>query len=186
MKKFTVKDFITYNNPCFSCGKKISLRVSAMSGTAGLRPTVKPEYTVIDLEITYTNTLQLWIFHKTNKIISSDNRSLADYLTTHQIYLRSYCDCYTAIDSRFLTFNLNKGYVEPVGISTERLMVNDRTNIYTLNSSFIEEKTHVTIDRVDQTTPISPIQFEMPLLPLYKVKSRERLIEKLKTYITFS
>ncbi len=187
MKKFTVKDFITYNNPCFSCGEKINLRIGKSHGVADLRPTVKPEYTVIDLQITYTHTLQLWIFHKTNKIISSDARSLSDYLLNHQIHLHSSCTkCYTSIHSDPLVFNTNKGYVEPVGLSSEQLIITDEDNIYTLFSSFKDEKTTVSVDRISSATPISPVKLDLPLLPLYKAKTKEYLINKLKTYLTFS
>lgn len=186
MKTFTVKDFIAYNNPCFSCGKSINFKVYANEGTSGLRPTVKPDYTSIDLQVTYTSTLQLWVFHKTNKIISSDSRLLADYLYNHKIYLSTFCDCYSSITSQFLEFNLDKSYIAPVGISSERLVVSDDHNMYTIYSSFIDEETSVSVDTIDKTTPVSPIQFKMPLLPLYKIKTKERLINKLKTYVTFS
>lgn len=187
MKKFTVKDFITYNNPCFSCGEKINLKIGHDHGTAELRPTVKPDYTVIDLRVTYTHTLQLWIFHKTNKIITSDGRGLADYLYNHNIYLQSQCSkCYTSIQSQFLEFNLDKGFIKPVGIKTEKLIMLDDDNMYTIYSSFEEEKSMVAVDRINKATPVAPTCFDLPLLPLSKFKTKERYLDKIKVYLTFS
>lgn len=192
MKKFTVKDFISYNNPCFSCGENIHFKVvtttkDGPSDIVQLRPTVKPDYTVVDLKVTYTKTLQLWIFHQNNKIISSDIRGLTSYLEEHKLFLSSRCDkCYTNIESNFLEFNLDKGYVKPVGISRELLIVSDEHNMYQIHSSFIAEQSTVVVDKISKTTPISPVRFEAPLLPLYKFKDKEHLINKMKTYLIFS
>lgn len=188
MKKFTAKDFIAYNNPCFSCGERISFRLGIEGPVSTqLRPTVKPEYTVVDLKVTYTITLQLWIFHKSNKIITSDTRGFADFLFDNKLYLHSRCDkCMTTIQSQFLEFNIDKGYAKPTGISREVLIVQDNMNLYNLQSSFIEEKSVLTVDRIDKTTPISPILLELPLLPMYKFKDKEQFLNKIKTYLTFS
>jgi hypothetical protein len=189
MKRFTVKDFISYNAPCFSCGEKIILKIGHVGEhiEGYLRPTVKPDHTVIDLKVSYHHTLQLFIYHQTNKIISTDIRGLTDYLYSHKLFLQSFCDkCYTSVKSHFLTFNLDKGYVEPVGISSERLMVTDDDNMYAMDSSFMEEKSIVTVSRISKATPVSPVWFHLPLLPLYKIKTKERLVNKIKTYLTFS
>lgn len=197
MKKFTVKDFITYNNPCFSCGEKISFKIGYVPNKLGrspssmipayIRSTITPERTEIDLKVTYTDTLQLWIFHKSNKILSTDMRGLTDYLGGHKLFLNSWCDkCGTKIDSHFLEFNINKGFIIPVGLSQESLNIDDGKNLYHMVSSFIEETSTVFINRLDKAIPVSPIKFVLPLLPLYKFKDKNKLLQKLKTYVTFS
>lgn len=191
MKKFTVKDFIAYNNPCFSCGERISFKIgiieNTVDGMAHLRPTVAPEHTVVDLKITYNSSLQLWIFHKSNKIISSNNKELTTFLSKNNIFLHSRCDkCYTNVQSQFLEFNLDKGFIKPVGISEEMIIITDDNNMYHVNSSFIEERTSVVVDRLDKATPVSPIKFELPLLPMYKFKDKEHFLNKMKTYVLFS
>lgn len=188
MKKFSVREFIGYNNPCFGCGEKIIFEVRlGGSYDAAMPTTVKPDRIEADLKITYTHTLQLWIFHKTNKILTSDMRGLTDYLTERKLYLRSRCNkCYTNVDSQFLEFNLNKGFVKAVGISSERIMVTDDCNIYQMHSSFIDETSRVVVDRIDKAVPVSPMQFHLPLLPMYKLKDKEQFLNKIKTYITFS
>lgn len=188
MKLFTVKDFIAYNAPCFSCGGKIILKGTSGNGFDTLKPTVEKEHTVLDLKTMYHYHLQLRINHKTNQVISNDIRGCAEYLLDKKISLRSICErCYTSFDSHFLTININKGYVEPFGISKERLHVTDDHNMYDVQSSYIDEKTRIIVDRIDKTNPISPIIInDMPLITLSKVKTKERLIAKLKTYITFS
>lgn len=192
MKKFTVKDFITYNNPCFSCGNKISFRIGSKvtDGIADiiyLRPNVTLDRTEVDLKISYTQTLQLWTFHKSNKILSSDIEGLTNYLTDHKLVLNSRCDhCYTTIESFPLEFNLPKGFIKPVSINKEMLIVSDDMNMYQIHSYFPEEKSFVAIDRINKTTPVSPMRLELPLLPLYKFKDKEHFINKIKTYLIFS
>jgi len=188
MKLFTVKDFIAYNAPCFSCGGKITLKGTADRGFDTLRPTVERDQTILDLKTMYHYNLQLRINHKTNRVISNDIRGCAEYLQTKKIYLRSECSkCYTSFDSHFLSININKGYVEPFGLSTERLFVSDDHNMYDVQSSYIDEKTRIIIDRIDKTQPISPFVIrDIPIITLSKVKTKERLLAKLRTYMTFS
>ncbi len=195
MKKFTVKDFIAYNNPCFSCDNAINFRIGFVdletnqSTSSYLRPTVTSLYTEIDLRIKYSNqeALKLYVFHKTNKILTNSNQGLTNYLSSHKLFLTSTCDrCYTRIESQFLEFNIDKGYVAAVGISTERLMVNDDNNLYQINSFFMAEKTSLIVDKIDKAKILSPFQLDLPLLPKYRFKDKEHFLRKIKTYMTFS
>jgi hypothetical protein len=192
MKKFTVADFIAYNNPCFSCDNQINFKIGFLdlesrADVSYLRATVTPNYTEIDLVITYSNALKLYIFHKTNKILTNDQQALTRYLSGHKLFLHSACDrCYTQVESQYLEFNLNKGFVHATGISTERLVVMDSRNIYQINSFFMADKSHLTVDRIDKTQPLSPTTMDLPLLPKYRFKDKKHFLEKMKTYILFS
>lgn len=192
MKKFTVKDFIDYNGPCFSCGNPINFRIGFLdletkADMSYLRPVVAANYTEIDLRITYENSLKLYIFHKTNKILTNSNQGLTKYLSSRKLFLSSSCDrCLTQIDSQYLDFNVDKGYVAAVGIATERLIVEDKHNRYRINSFFMADRSHLVVDRVDRTTPLSPLRLELPLLPKYRFKNRDHFLQKIKTYVTFS
>ena len=194
MRKFTVKDFITYNNPCFSCGNQINFRIGFLdletkADISYLRPVVGPQYTEVDLVIKYANqdALKLYIFHKTNKILTNSQQGLTKYLNSRKLFLASSCDrCYTKIESQYLDFNLDKGFVAAVGISTERIMVNDGNSLYQIDSFFMAEKSHLVVSRLDTAKPLSPFQLDLPLIPKYRFKNKEHFIQKMKTYITFS
>jgi hypothetical protein len=193
MKKFTVKDFISYNAPCFSCQSKVTIKIGVMTiestdfNIALLSPVISNNSTDIDLKINYNNSLTLKIFHKTNKFQASSMKGLTEYLAGHKLFLRTNCDhCYTKVESQYLEFNLLKGFIKPAGVSNELLIVNDGSNLYQVHSSFIEEKSLVIVDRINKTTPITPLRLELPLLPLYKLKDRQHFIDKIKTYLIFS
>lgn len=194
MKKFTVKDFIAYNNPCFSCGNQINFRIGFLdletkADISYLRPVVTPNYTEIDLIIKYANqdALKLYVFHKTNKILTNSNQGLTKYLSSRKLFLSSTCDkCYTQIESQYLDINIDKGYIAAVGISSERLMVNDGTNLYQINSFFMAEKSNLIVDKLDKIKPLTPFQLDLPLIPKYRFKDKAHFIQKMKTYITFS
>jgi len=194
MRKFTVKDFIVYNNPCFSCNSQINFRIGFLdletkADISYLRPVVAPTYTEIDLIIKYANTdaLKLYIFHKTNKILTNSQQGLTKYLSSRKLFLSSTCDkCYTQIESQYLDFNIDKGFVAAVGISSERLMVNDGTNLYQINSFFMAEKSNLIVDKLDKVRPLTPFQLDLPLIPKYRFKDKAHFIQKMKTYITFS
>lgn len=194
MRKFTVKDFIAYNNPCFSCSNQINFRIGFLdletkADISYLRPVVAPTYTEVDLIIKYANTeaLKLFIFHKSNKILTNSSQGLTKYLASRKLFLSSTCDkCYTQIESQYLDFNIDKSYVSAVGLSSERLMVNDGNNLYQLSSYFMAEKTSLMVDKLDKVRPLSPFQLELPLLPKYRFKDKAHFIQKMKTYMTFS
>lgn len=188
MKKFTIKDFITYNNPCFSCNNKISIKIGSadsisQSDTVFLTPIINVDSTDINLKITYANVLKLKISHKTNKIQTTRLMSLTKYLKEHKLFLRSYCDhCHTFIESQFLEFNMSRGFIYPVGISNEVLIVKNKNTTYNLSSSFFEGKSLLIVDKPN----ISPLYFNLPLMPLYKFKDKEHMINKMKLFVVFS
>lgn len=189
MKHFTVKDFIAYNNPCFSCAQKVSITIgvseAGVDGWAYLKPLITVDHTSIDLKITYTKTLKLIVNHTTNKFTTSDSGELSSYLSTHRVFLRSMCDkCYTVIDSCYLEFNLNKGFIHPTMISQENLIVTDDKNMYHVYSSLASEKSVIIVDKLDR--PASPVRFDAPLIFLSKFKNKERFLNKMKTYLVFS
>ena len=189
MREFTVKDFITYNNPCFSCGSTIHINVMSTSQHSPhasgvvLKSNVKPDRTEIQPKITYRRALQLWIFNQSNKIITSDIRGLTEYLYEHKLYLRSYCKtCNTEIFSHFLEFDIAKNLVKPFGISSESLRVQDSKTEYCIYSSLMEEKSQISIHSKFCTS----IRVDSPLLLLNKLKTREVFLNKMKIYLLFS
>jgi hypothetical protein len=192
MKKFTVKDFIAYNNPCFSCGSPINFNVHYVGNPVvgkTSRPLITPNYIEIDLKIAYSRmeALKLCVFHKTNKILTNSIEGLTKYVTENKLYLESRCDkCGTSIESQFLEINIDKGYVVPVEIRREILSVISNDRIYQIKSSFAEGKSRLIVDRIDKVGPMSPCILEMPLLPKYRFKDREHFINKIKTYVIFS
>lgn len=195
MKKFTVKDFITYNNPCFSCNSQINFKIGFInldgnpSNISFLRPIVTGEFTEIDLEIKYNDSLKLVIAHKTNKIQTNNIIALTKYLSRHKLFLCSTCDrCHTKIESHYLTFHPRQGYVEAVGLSSEELFVFDNGNIYRIRTSFMEEKSSMSVCKksgLDKRNPTT-LHIELPLLPLYKLKNKETFLNKMKLYTLFS
>lgn len=191
MKEFTFKDFIAYNNPCFSCGDKINFNIVSVPnsgpGLVQLRPLVQPDNVSVDLTITYDNKLQLQVQMPSNQFLISDRKSFADYIFSNKLYLNSHCNkCHTTLETHFLEFNFDKGFIKPVGMSRESLVVSDKTHMYHVYSSFFSEKSTVVMDRIDRPLPISPVKFEAPLLPLFRFKDREHFINKMKTYLVFS
>lgn len=188
MKQFTVKDFIKYNGPCFNCGDSINFRV-IVDGSTNLRPTFKPDHFSIDLQIKYSRNLQIWVFYKTNKIITSDAKELALYLKEHNLSLKSYCDrCYSSIESRSLEFDLENSFIKPVGIQAELFSLEDDKYFYIVNSVDDGKNTMtiVTLTSLDKKATSAPANLTLPFLPLHKFQTKEKLFAKIKTYLVFS
>lgn len=189
MKKFTVKDFIFYNGPCFSCGNKVIVKlVYAWGGFFKELPqTLLEDHIDLILKAKYADVLTLRIFVGSNKYQASDAEKLKQYLKTRDIYITSNCkQCRNVIESNKLDFD-NIGHCKAITINSEVLNVyegdKDNYKIYNLVSDFTRNITEVSIchSKIDNV-----FRLTIPLLPLYKFKNKERLIKKLKTYTIFS
>lgn len=89
MKQFTVKDFITYSGPCFSCQSKINFKIGSKTQPQTtiswqpdvyLTPVVTNDFIEVDLKINYNDGLSLKIFTKTNKFTTSSMKNLIKHL----------------------------------------------------------------------------------------------------------
>jgi hypothetical protein len=187
MKKFTVKDFIFYNGPCFSCGNKIVVKlISVENGSfRDLPQSIKDGTLDVTLKIKYSFSLTLKINIQNNKYQTSDFEKLSTYLGIRDLIFSSNCNkCRTSILSNPLEFD-TKGYIKALTINSENLTVNDdkKDRIYNLITNFHEETTDISIWDNDA---INTLNLTVPLFPLYRFKTKEKLISKLKTYIIFS
>ncbi len=189
MRKLTIKDFIHYNNPCFSCGRKISVKVGSyrpLERYAGTPDSViYQDHIDIDLHISYTSSLKLKIFNQTNKFLTNNPQRFISYLREHRIFLKTICDCHTVICTTYFDFNLDKGFIKPFIIDKELIVVEDNDNIYYLYSVYEDNKTFLEVTKKDTLMP-TRITINLPLTPLSKFKSREHFFNKMKTYLTFS
>lgn len=190
MRQGTVKDFISYNNPCFICGHHISIKIGNYrpneSKLVFLTPLVTPDYTEIDLRITYNSHLTLKIINKTNRFQTNNPSALVKYLEEHDLFLMSQCICYSIIEGTNLGFDMNKGFIKPFGISKEIVVVNDDDNMYFLHSIVSDCQSILEVTRMNKVFPLAPTKLVLPLTLRRKFKSKEHFLNKMKTYLTFS
>ena len=191
MDKFTLKDFIKHNAPCFSCGKSVNFKIGFFDTTSNddmgyLRPTVTQEHTEVNLKITYSDAVKLYIFHKDNKILTNNMDGLTKYLEIHKLFLFSVCNnCGTKMTSQNLTFNLEKKFVEPVEMRAETLSVKEKETSYIVDSFFETQKSIVYIYKGGYSTG-KDIKLELSILPKSKFKNKKAFIDKMKFIIIFS
>ena len=180
MEQFTVKDFLTYRNPCFLCGTVNTVRIG------GHIPSILPNYMEIDLKINYSNAIKLFIFHKTNKILSNNKDGLTQLLESRTLNLSSFCfNCSSNRSSEDLVFDLNKDIILPVKIAAETLYSSEGYKRYELISNYRDNRSFIHI--WEAKTPSSKdINKELSLIPSSKFKTKEQFIEKMKLYALFS
>lgn len=190
MKFFTIKDFISYNNPCFSCNNQKILKIvsspikeNIVGGGVLLNPTISSTFLEVDLKITYLYSLKLKISHTSNKIIISNIDDLTKYLEQHTLYFVSRCNCCgTRISSNILTFDLTKSFVKPLSIESEIICVKEGESFFILKSYFAQNKSNLIINKKDS----DPIELSLPLYPLLKFKNRDHFLSKMKMLALFS
>jgi hypothetical protein len=191
MKSFTAKDFVEANAPCFSCDSHINVRMVVVSSEdygVFLKPSLLTTYFSLELRNTWNSKLNLTIDYKTNKFASNDILRLREYLEREDriIYLQVHCDlCGSFVSSHSLQFNWSKSFIKPTEIDEEWMRMRDEKNVYIMHSRYQEGVSRISMSRIgDFTNP--PVKIDAPLMPRYRFKNRSYLINKLKTYLTFS
>lgn len=197
MKQFTLKDFIKYNAPCFNCGGKVEIIfVTSFKGTeeeyvnhegfnqSSITPIIFPKYTSINLLTTYRDILTLHIHHKDNKLETIKFPDLNNFISKNNIRLQSEChNCYNIIVTNYLKFNLDKKYLEPLTISHEKFNMITNNYHFSIITDFLDNSTKIHIRQNNVYEP--PIILNLPLLPLYKFKNKETLLNKINTLLLF-
>lgn len=198
MKKFTVKDFILYNSPCFICNHENNFYFEIdktgespnFIGRVSKRAMVTKDYTSVELIVHYSKNLFIKIDHKTNKFTTSSVPDLINYLKENSLSMRISCTkCAASITTNYLDFNLDKLFVYPATLHTEMYLVVDENNSYSVCSSFnIKKQSILTVSKNSdiKKNVHKPQTLYLPLIPIYKFKTREKFLNKIKTYIIFS
>ena len=198
MKKFTVKDFILYNSPCFNCKSHNNFyfeidKADVTTGFVGRiskRAIVVAEYTEVELVVHYAKNLLIRIDHKTNKFTTTNLSDLTEYLKLNKLSMRLRCHrCLAEITTNTMDFNLEKMFVHPVTLQYETYIVKDNVNSYAVYSSYgIYKKSMITISKIANIKKNihKAEQITLPLIPIYKFKTKEKFLNKMKTYVIFS
>lgn len=195
MKKFTVKDFIFYNSPCFNCsGDSIFyflIRDMTESQSyprfpasfSSKKAIVMPTYTEVELVVHYANNLTIRIDHKTNKFIATSKHALVKYLNQIELSLELRCNkCFAQITSNSIEFNMEKDFINPISLCLESFTIQDAKSNYHVRTYFDSKQTFITTS----SPKVKSLGMQLPTLPIYKFKTRAKFLEKIKTYITFS
>ena len=188
MKKFSIKDFIVYNGPCIICGSKINLLINSVIVDYSSKYPIEISdpvsgfcinHGIIEavLKVKYSYSLNLKIDISNNKFYVSDINKFATYLINHEVKLISKCNtCLSIISSNAIDFH-NKTFVEPITLDYEKFYISHNHNKYIIISVFNENRTYLTVGDKEMS---------LPLIPLYKFKNKEVLLNKIKTCIVFS
>jgi len=188
MKKFSLKDFVLYNSPCFGCDNLMTFQIGCEvmddNLITYLTPKLCKEYTTIELHLGWNNSLILTIDHKTNKFATNDQTAFAKYLQNHNLFLRCECDkCHTASWTDMLNF-ASQGFMRAVGLNTETVNVSAGDYIYNLYSDYNGNASQFFIIKNDGFS--EAIIINTTLVPRSKFKNRDHLFQKMKTYVLFS
>lgn len=191
-KKFSIEDFIRYNNPCVSCGDKISLyfetKKKSERNTASLSPILDTEYLLLEPKIKYNlkDSLRLIIFYKTNKINTNHWGLLTQYISEHTIKVRSRCStCKSEVVSGILKFDLEKKIIYATEILYESLKLQGKNElVFHLYTAHANEKTSVTVFKNGVNIPELTIN-EMSPIYLYQYRDRAKIVNKIEIYLTF-
>ena len=187
MRKLTVKDFILYGSPCFGCGNPLNFKLGQNS-LGSLTTVIGPRYIEVDLKVSYTSVLTLYVFHKTNEILATDKQALIAYLDKHKLFLQTYCvKCGTHITSQPLKIHVDRNFIEGTTLSSEFITVKDKGQLYQLRTYYDQGSSHLlVIPEPDTKSGGHQLNMDLPLLPRERFKDRQHFIDKIRTYVVFS
>ena len=185
MEKYTLKDFIKYSSPCFSCSSKILIQINVYDSINKesfiLKPIFYKDFLQIDLKLTYDETLYIKFYYKNNYFITNNLRALTEYLQQFTLYMRSLCDeCNSFVLTSELKFNFKSGYIFQIFILKKNYYIKNNNLIYNLISHYDLKKSYVS---VINDLDIKSKEIETPLI---KIKNKEKLLLKIKNIILFS
>lgn len=196
IKQFTVKDFLTYTNPCFICGNKINFlffrqNINKKESTMmSITPEVYIDHITLPLSITYKRSVILTIDNKTNSIYWEG--SFEEFCSKYTLSLYSYCpnkECNAWIMSQPLSISFLKMHIAPTTIQREAFILRDKNIFYIVNTVMSDNHTRVVFYddlKEDNQSGDGKQELFLPALPIYKFKTKENFIEKIKKYIIFS
>lgn len=192
MKKFTIKDLMLYHNPCRACGKNTTFRfctetrdedpVTLQFTDARIAPELKGTYLKIPLSIKYKDRLDLHINLITNEFVVHSKKALDDFLNKYYVYTEamcSYCSSYITTQCLFIE---NYKYIMPIGLRIENFLFKNDDYNFTITNDYKDKETIV----VAYTKGTQDKILNLPLMPMYKFKTKEEVLQKIKMILTFS
>lgn len=201
VKKFFIKDFIQYCSPCFGCDHLMTFRVGYRNKDVDdevpdnrrweetTMAIVTDAYVEVELNIRYQSNLKLWIYHRNHKLVASDQHRFNEFMQKRELYL--YCKCNTCksqVSSKTLDFQSFNGIVAPISLRYEEWHIMHKNKRYSIASDFVTGKSlgSLRVFEYPPKVPTPDLEWEMNLLPKYKLGTQQKLIQKLNIYAVFS
>jgi hypothetical protein len=192
MRSFTILDFLKLNSPCFCCGEPIEVGAyligSSITGTVYLKPNMSKTHLSVDLSIKYETAISLSIDLKTNKFVAScPMKTLASFFKDRKLSIETQCRDCSGITSDTLSFNFYKAFIKPVEVAYEWYWLRHKNHVYVVSSGYDEDITKVMLTTYSGYDKIaSETTYNYPLIPRYRFKDRQAMIDKLKLYTALS
>lgn len=191
MKLLTVKDFIKYNNPCFNCKEKIAFtfitKMDSFGASGSFNPTIEKGICTVNLVNRYdlNSSIHLRIDLKTNKFTVSNTDHFEEYLRKIKIHLSILCPiCHTHSESSDLLFNFDNQLINPVQVLIEDIQVKFKNLKYQIFTDATSSLLFIT--KPGNPHYILNLDLKNKRLLLSDLKTKENMIRKLRTYLTFS
>jgi len=182
MKKFTLKDFVLYNVPCFSCSNKIQLKLISINKKtkqySDCHSYINNNCFLATLQYNYFNSLSVSISISKNILHTSNHLLFDNFLNENALHVVNKCPaCNNFIISHPLSFD-NLLFLHSISIMREIFNVSDNNFSIFMISEFDLNSSKITIN--------SKHNLELPIIPLSKFKNKENLLKKIRIYHTLS
>ncbi len=190
MNNFTIKDFIKYNNPCFNCKNITEIKLHQVPLLT--REMISPKIGNYDIDFidfhtgrSYETKYSLIINLHNHEVVAKTKESkdyIVNYFNNHRLTLEKSCaTCNCRIFTYALSFTKKDDsfVLDPIKISEEFLkVIQDGLYKYYIYCNYNENKSVIEWAREMR-------EITIPLLPLSKFKTKEKIIEKINKLMIF-
>jgi hypothetical protein len=191
MRQLTLKDILSFYTPCLNCGNQINLSWCVNKGSINFSSTFSPtldgKMLIIDLKTTYYNKFSLMIDIASHSFISSNSAELVTYVADTECYLNLRCfKCNSELNTSQLIFDLSRRTIKPLTIKNEMWYLKDDEYLYSIYTDIYENTSNVFVHKNKELSYTPVWQKRLDALPINKFENKEKFLEKLQTFITFS
>ena len=191
MIRFTLKDLLLYNNPCFNCGIITQFSAykiyTANDSESKLNTTLKDGIITINMKSSYYQPLNLIINIENNNFVAPINQ-LKEYLNEFHLSFKMSCNkCSSNSWTKSIKFNFDKGFMLPLELSFETYFFQDSENLYTISNNHHSKKSSIFVDKINGDHSIKSCwKKTIPILLFSNIKNKPYIIKKIKSYMLFS
>lgn len=214
--QYTIKDILSYNNPCLQCGTGTILKLWSQHQTLSLSEVIT--YSMKDnskssieftLKYTYNYSLVLTIncnnneynsrtiYHTTYAVKSGFMEDFQAFLLNNNLRLRMVCNKCSGW-SEFSNLKFNNRIIGPVSLTRESLYLQSEDGTQFYLSTFmdqditdifyqkIEAKEQMILNHGDMWWPTNFNHIRLPAIPRSLFKGKVEMLNALQTYIMLS
>jgi len=179
---FTIKEFFDNNKKCVCCKSKTSIDIEKYKEGIAYKQKYSTNNDVlyINFKTEYRNSSEITINTKLNSFVFNGDKS---HIYDYKYYFIITClKCNYYLVSKFIDFNFDSNFISALDFALSYHHYNDSNNGYGVRNNYESLVSEIYVYANNKTQ----FNCSVNLIPKDVVDDKDKLINKIKTYMTFS